>query len=147
MRIMTIYPAVRCGWALWDGQHLGKGAEELETPTGEFSLDGLETWLREAAEFVEPELYVWERFNDAVVAASPVYDDILRLVKSIAAERDVDCASTTTRELQKWATGKGHCKVSAMISEANRRLGLTLRDPERAHAVLMVCWARERVKV
>jgi hypothetical protein len=147
MRIMTIYPAVRCGWAIWDGEHLGHGVEELEGPTGDINLDRLEAWLRDAADFTEPELYVYERFNDAVVAASPVFDEVTELVERVAREHDADCTAVKTRELEKWATGKGNCKVSAMVSEANRRLGLHLRDPERAHAVLMVCWARERVTV
>ena len=136
MKIIALNLGERCGWATWDGEHLGNGVQEPEVMPGEppeARVEKFRSWLEGVAAFLEPDLFVCDQHDRDLIPPSELVEQLLATIEGVAADTGGQFAVVNARGLEKWATGKGHCEEQTLVGEVITIFSCSFSSPRYNH--------------
>ena len=147
MRMLAIDPATKCGWAMskdifgtWD-LHIKKD----ESPGMKFIR--LRAKLHELHESEKLELIIFERpggrFKNDIISHSKLQ----AVIEEFCAQNDVEQKGYSSKEIKKFATGKGNANKLAMINAAKLKLGYQGEDDNEADALWLLYYAKSDLRL
>ena len=149
MRIFTIDPGSRCGWAFCDGNRTESGVQEFSLKRGEsqgMRFLRFNSWLNE---FLDPycsvsNLVVYEMAHMRGGYATEVLVGMTTRIQEQCASLNIASTSVHSGTLKKFATGKGNASKEEMVEEAKKRFpDQKIESDDQADALLILAWARE----
>ncbi len=153
MKILSIDPGSKCGWAIIEDAGIDKslvvesGVQVFDLKRGESAgmrFIRFRKWLNDLMSFWKPGLVVFEQAHHRGGAATELCVGFVTRVMEIATEYGVNYTSCHSMTLKKWATGKGNADKTKMIEPVRQKFpDIQIIDDNHADAILLGLWAHE----
>lgn len=141
--ILSLDIGTNCGWAHSSGP---SGVERFEQRRGD--SPGMRwlayvAWLQRMLLTAPFEIIVYERPGFLKSrAANHVLNVMVGLTEKVAAEQRLEITFRESKEVKKWATGKGNADKAAMLAAAQQKFGPHITNDNEADAL----WLLDLVK-
>ena len=138
MKILAIDPATKCGWAI---SRLVYGVWDLSTRADEswgMKLLRFETKLNELVKEHDVGVVVYERPGGRFTKPVITQSKIIGIVEAFCEENHIHYRGYSSKEIKKFATGKGNAGKPAMIESAKDKLGYEGNDDNEADALWLL---------
>jgi len=138
LKILALDVATHCGWAI---SHDIYGVWDLSPKRDEGGGMRLIRFRSKMMEVIQSEyinLVVFERPGGRHVGAVIVQSELQGQVKTVCEDLQLPYRGYSSQEIKKYATGKGNCGKSLMISTAQEKLGYQGDDDNEADALWLL---------
>ena len=146
LRILALDPATHCGYAISRALY---GVWNLTAKRDEsvgMRLIRLRSKLHEVIECEHINLVVFERPGGRFKASIIVQSEIQGQIKTVCEDLKVEYRAYSSKEIKKFATGKGNAGKPAMIKAAQDKYGYPGNDDNEADALHILELAKSEYK-
>ena len=146
VRILALDPATHCGWAINRDLYGVWNLTAKRDESASMRLIRLRSKLHEIIPSEHINLVVFERPGGRFKASIIVQSEIQGQIKTVCEDLNVPYRAYSSKEIKKFATGKGNAGKPKMIESAQNFLGYPGKDDNEADALWILELAKSEYK-